>query len=62
MRYGGARARGDAADTASAAVPDGPPGGYRGGPVESTGFVPPSGNMEALDNQFRLGTGVVVTF
>jgi len=24
--------------------------------------VPPSGNMEALDNQFRLGTGVVVTF
>jgi hypothetical protein len=65
VRYGGVRARRDAPDTASGAVPDGPPDEYRGGPVEFDRAVPPSGKMEALDKQFWLGTpraGVVVTF
>jgi hypothetical protein len=40
-------------------------GGYRGGPVEIDRVAAPSGNMEALDKQFWLGTpraGMVVTF
>lgn len=51
----GSPAAHDAPDTASAAVPDGPPGGHRGGPAELGRVVPPSGNMEALDKQFWPG-------
>jgi transposase InsO family protein len=48
-----------------AAVPDSPPGLYRGGPAEFARPVPPSGNMEVLGKQFWLGTvraGIMVTF
>jgi hypothetical protein len=54
-----------APEPASAAVPDSPPGLYRGGPVEFARPVPPSGNMEVLGKQFWLGTvraGMMVTF
>jgi hypothetical protein len=50
---------------AGPAVPDSPPGPYRGGPVEFARPVPPSGNMEVLGRQFWLGTaraGMMVTF
>jgi transposase InsO family protein len=51
--------------TPGTAVPDSPPGPYRGGPVEFARPVPPSGNMEVLGKQFWLGTGragMMVTF
>ena len=54
-----------APEPARAAVPDSPPGPYRGGPVEFARPVPPSGNMEVLGKQFWLGTGragMMVTF
>ena len=54
-----------APEPASAAVPDSPPGPYRGGPVEFERPVPPSGNMQVAGRQFWLGphrAGMVVTF
>jgi transposase InsO family protein len=53
-----------AAPVPAVAVP-GPPGPYRGGPVEFERVVPPSGNMQIAGRQFWLGphrAGVTITF